>query len=192
MVFMYLIFILAYFIGGIPIGYLIARLKGIADIRSHGSGNIGATNVARVLGWPYFVLIFLLDAGKAFLFIFFLNPYFDSIQLYIAITCLFLGNIFSPFLQGRGGKGVATLYGLLAALHPIVVLLLLSIWVLLLIIIKIVGIASVGAAVSLPLLVYSVSDNYMLFFFSWFCALMIIWTHRNNIHFFWEQWCKKV
>lgn len=58
--------VLAYLIGSIPTGYLIARMKGITDIRKHGSGNIGATNVSRSLGKKYFVIIFLLDAGKAF------------------------------------------------------------------------------------------------------------------------------
>jgi len=181
-----LLSLLAYVIGGIPTGYLIARMRGIVDIRNYGSGNIGATNAARVLGWPYFVLIFFLDAGKAFLFVFVLKAYFDPIQCYGAATCLLLGNIFSPFLQGRGGKGVATLSGLLAALHPFVVMLMLCIWVLVLLLIRIVGIASVGTALCLPLLVYSVSDNYMLFCFSLFSAFMIIWTHRYNIRAFLE------
>ena len=72
----------AYLIGSIPTGYIIARLKGIKDIRQHGSGNIGATNVSRVLGIQYFFLIFFLDVAKAFLFMHYIKPYFPAEYLY--------------------------------------------------------------------------------------------------------------
>ena len=99
--------LLAYLIGAIPTGYLIARLKGVRDIRQHGSGNIGATNVSRLLGIHYFFIIFFLDAGKAFLFMNTIKPYFPIDYLYFFAGILLLGNTCSLFLRFRGGKGVA-------------------------------------------------------------------------------------
>lgn len=178
--FVIIIGILAYIIGAIPVGYLIAQLKGIADIRAHGSGNIGATNVSRFLGIHYFFLIFLLDAGKAFLFIYAVTPYFDNNYLCIFASLLLLGNGYSLFLRGSGGKGVATLCGLVAALYSMAILPLLCVWALLLLITKTVGIASVGAAACLPIYVYTM-HNGACFLFSLFAALWIIYTHRSNI-----------
>src|SRR5438105_2150337 len=120
--------IISYLIGAIPVGYLIARFKGIVDIRKHGSGNIGATNVSRALGLPYFFLIFLIDAGKAFLTIWYLAPYATANFLYVCAAAVLLGNGCSIFLQGSGGKGVATLFGLLVALQLSVILPLLMVW----------------------------------------------------------------
>src|ERR1700730_10712106 len=104
--------IIAYLVGAIPTGYIIAKLKGISDIRQHGSGNIGATNISRVLGKHYFFLIFFLDAGKAYLFLQLIKPYFDFSYLCFFAGILLFGNGYSIFLRGTGGKGGATLCGL--------------------------------------------------------------------------------
>jgi glycerol-3-phosphate acyltransferase PlsY len=179
--FILIIGLLAYFIGAIPVGYLIAQLKGIADIRAHGSGNIGATNVSRSLGIHYFFLIFFLDAGKAFFFIHAIKPYFDSNYLYVFAGILLLGNGYSLFLRGSGGKGVATLCGLAAALCLNAIIPFLGVWALILVLTRTVGIASVGAALCLPLYAYTTYNN-AFFLFSLFAALWIINTHRTNIH----------
>lgn len=180
--------LLAYLVGAIPFGYMIARLKGITDIRKHGSGNIGATNVSRVLGLPYFFLIFFLDAGKAFLFIYYSTPYFPLDYLCFFSCILLIGNGFSPFLSGSGGKGVATLFGLLAALQPLSVAVLLGVWLLVLLIMRTVGMASVIAACSLPLYSLFIQD-YIFGVFSCMVALWIVWTHRSNIRGYWEKHC---
>jgi acyl phosphate:glycerol-3-phosphate acyltransferase len=172
--------IASYIIGAIPTGYLIAKSKGISDIRQHGSGNIGATNVSRVLGKHYFFLIFLLDAGKAYLFIRMIEPYYSLEYICIFAAMLLVGNSYSIFLRGSGGKGVATLCGLFLALNPTVALISCSIWVLLLCIIKTVGIASVGAALCLPIYAY-LYYTPAFFLFSLFATLWIIYTHRSNI-----------
>ncbi len=184
--FVIIIGLLAYIIGAIPVGYLIAQLKGIADIRAHGSGNIGATNVSRFLGLHYFFLIFLLDAGKAFLFIYVVTPYFDNNYLCIFASLLLLGNGYSLFLRGSGGKGVATLCGLIAALCPMAVLPLLCVWALLLLITKTVGIASVGAAACLPIYAYFYAD-YQFLLFTYFATGIIFWKHRSNIQAYWKN-----
>lgn len=178
--------ILAYLIGAIPTGYIIAKLKGIADIRKHGSGNIGATNVSRVLGKHYFFLIFFLDAGKAYLFIQAIQPYFDFNQLCFFAAILLFGNGYSIFLKGNGGKGVATLFGLLIALSKQTALILFAIWATLLMLTHTIGIASAGAAIWLPFCAHRL-HNPALFLFSLFAALWIIQTHRANISAYWNK-----
>jgi acyl phosphate:glycerol-3-phosphate acyltransferase len=177
---------LTYLIGAIPTGYLIAKLNGIADIRAHGSGNIGATNVARFLGKHYFFIIFFLDAGKAFLCMHLLRPYFDYNYLCLFAGILLFGNGYSIFLQGSGGKGVATLCGLLISLYPIAFLPLFCVWLLLFFITKTVGIASIGATACLPLYAYTTHNN-PFFIFSLFAAVMIMWKHKPNIQAYWNN-----
>ncbi len=175
----------AYLVGAIPTGYLIAQLKGITDIRKHGSGNIGATNVSRVLGKHYFVIILLLDAGKAYLFMHAIKHYFDFNYLCIFASILLLGNGCSIFLRGSGGKGGATLAGLLLALHAPTVIILFGIWLLLVLIIHTVGIASVATALYLPICGYT-NQNSAFLLFSQFATLWIIYTHRSNIQAYWK------
>jgi glycerol-3-phosphate acyltransferase PlsY len=122
--------IISYLRGAIPTGFLVARRCGIADIRQHGSGNIGATNVARVLGARFFCLIFFLDAGKAFFNIKLLHYLaYDSMTIYIAAIVHLIANGYSPFLNWTGGKGVATLFGLLCALKAHLALYAALIWI---------------------------------------------------------------
>lgn len=183
--------ICAYLIGAIPTGYLIAQFKGIADIRAHGSGNIGATNVSRFLGLHYFFLIFFLDAGKAWLFIHTITPYFPLNYVYLFAGILLFGNGCSVFLHGSGGKGGATACGLLAALNIVITGFLLGIWIVLLAITRFayttIGIASVSAALALPLFAYTCDTAFFLF--SLFIALWGIYTHRSNLRAFWKLQC---
>ena len=177
----------AYIIGAIPTGYIIARYKGINDIRNHGSGNIGATNVSRVLGLHYFFIIFLLDAGKAFFFIHAIKPYFDFDYLCIFASILLFGNGCSIFLHGTGGKGVATVAGLINALHPITAIVLFCVWSCIMIITRTVGMASVGAIICLPLCAYATTNQFSFFLFSLFAALWIVHSHRSNICAYWKK-----
>jgi acyl phosphate:glycerol-3-phosphate acyltransferase len=185
-IFTFAIGVLAYLTGTIPTGYLIAQLKGINDIRAHGSGNIGATNVSRVLGKHYFFLIFFLDAGKAYVFIRAIQTHFDFNYLCIFAALLLFGNGCSIFLRGSGGKGVATLFGLLLALSTKIALLLFGIWSLLLVITRTVGIASVAAAMWLPFFTYTI-HNPSLFLFSLYATMWIVQTHRSNIYAYWNK-----
>lgn len=178
----FLIFI-AYLIGSIPNGFLLARILGIQDIRAHGSGNIGATNVARILGKKYFVLILLLDTSKAFLYLSLLSYYLvDQIIIYYAAASLLLGNVFSIFLRGHGGKGVSTAFGIMLALQPIVVLYVLSVWLIVFILTRTVGIASVVSALCLsPIAWYCVPNDYAFVLLSIFSSVIILWRHQENI-----------
>jgi glycerol-3-phosphate acyltransferase PlsY len=178
--------LLAYLIGAIPTGYLIAKLNGITDIRTHGSGNIGATNVSRFLGKHYFFLIFFLDAGKAFLFLHAIQPYFDFSYLCIFAGILLFGNGYSIFLRGSGGKGVATLFGLLTNLYPTALIPSLSMFIITLLLTHTVGIASVAATACLPMYTYTTTNN-AFFLFSLFAATYIIWKHKSNIQAYWNN-----
>ncbi|HRN77734.1 MAG TPA: glycerol-3-phosphate 1-O-acyltransferase PlsY [Candidatus Dependentiae bacterium] len=179
----FLIILGAYGIGSIPTGFLLARLLGIRDIRSHGSGNIGATNIARVLGKKYFFIILLLDAGKAFIYLKFLqHSSVDQVLLYYAAIALLFGNVFSIFLHGQGGKGVATAIGSMCALQPVIVLYVFFVWFTIFVLTKTVGIASVSAAIILPFVTWWYApDNYALILFSIVCSVIITWRHQENI-----------
>ena len=174
--------ILAFLMGSIPFGLLIARSQGI-DIRQHGSGNIGATNVLRVLGKKFGIPCLLLDALKGFIPIVIalslvriagkdaslalplLKPWSLELaadqrftgQLVHVITGLMaiLGHNYSPWVAFKGGKGIATSAGVLLGLFPFFgVMLLLVIWALLFLTTRYVSVASMGAAAALPLLTH--------------------------------------
>jgi glycerol-3-phosphate acyltransferase PlsY len=185
-VFVAIIAALAYLIGAIPTGYLIAKLNGIADIRAHGSGNIGATNVARFLGKHYFFIIFFIDAGKAFLCMHLLQPYFDYNYLCFFAAILLFGNGYSIFLQGTGGKGVATLCGLLTALDPKALIILFIPWLSSLLQTKTIGIASVCAVAYFPIYSYFCT-NYSFFLLACFATALIVWKHKSNIRTYWNN-----
>ncbi len=141
----------AYLLGSIPTGFIIARLAGVTDIRAHGSGNIGATNVARVLGAKFFPLIFVVDAAKAYLPLAWCATVGMSIPLQcMAAGTVFIGNVCSIFLRGSGGKGVATGVGILAALAPVALLPLVAVFLAVLAVTRTVGVSSVIAVATLP------------------------------------------
>jgi acyl phosphate:glycerol-3-phosphate acyltransferase len=210
--------ILAFFLGSIPFGLLIAKFRGI-DIRQHGSGNIGATNVLRVLGKNFGIPCLILDALKGFIpvaiavnliqiagrqvqvplglpadWILFLATD-DALKGQVAqiLTALFavLGHNYSPWVGFKGGKGIATSAGVLLALMPFAVILLLAVWGLLFAITRYVSVASIGAAAVLPFLTLwgswhhgRIQDgtwNKPLFAFTVAIAAMAIWKHRANI-----------
>jgi len=175
--------ITAYLIGSIPTGYLVARFQGIADIRNHGSGNIGATNVARSLGKGYFFLILLLDAAIAFLLLYFLSKTGASQPLLIiASAALILGNAYSCFLGFKGGKGVATSLGILLALNPLLVVTALSVFLPTLYLTKTMGIASCAAALSLPLFAaFFLELEPSMVAFASCMAVAVCYLHTENI-----------
>jgi glycerol-3-phosphate acyltransferase PlsY len=208
----------AFLLGSIPFGLIIARLKGV-DIRQHGSGNIGATNVLRVVGKKYGITCLLLDALKGFIPVAIaINlvqiagrpvqiplAFLDGsalklpadqaikVQLLQILTALLaiLGHNYSPWVGFKGGKGIATSAGVLLALMPFGVILLIAVWLLLFLGTRYVSVASVGAAAALPLVTLygswthgRIQDgtwNKPLFAFSVIIAALAIWKHRVNL-----------
>lgn len=217
--------IIAFLLGSIPFGLFIARANGI-DIRCHGSGNIGATNVLRVVGKKYGITCLILDALKGFIpVVIALNlvqiegrrvgipvPFLDgfagdplpaarqtlgqSIHVLTALAAI-LGHNYSPWVGFKGGKGIATSAGVLLALMPFAVVLLLGVWLLTFAATRYVSVASIVAAVALPVLthvgarVHKGPDglslweagtwNKPLFVFSVVIAVLAVWKHRANI-----------
>lgn len=174
---------LSYIIGSIPCGFLIARLAGIADIRAHGSGNIGATNVARVLGTHYFVIVFIADMLKAYAWLMLLAVTgCDCIIQLLAAGALLVGNGFSLFLRFTGGKGVATSFGVLLALNPLLLFFLAICWFSMLAYTRVVGVASVATLLMAPccsLLI--LHDAPVMVFFVLCMSVWGLFLHRNNI-----------
>jgi glycerol-3-phosphate acyltransferase PlsY len=189
----FFIYACSYLVGAVPTGFLVARARGIADIRQHGSGNIGATNVARSLGPYFFYLVLLLDAGKAFLNMFLLRYMGCSEDVIIfAASNHLIGNGYSIFLEWTGGKGIASLVGIFAVLQwqvlPITVLL----WVYLFLETRVVAIASVVVIMILPLIAWLNGCSQHVWLFCLFSTVWVVIRHKNNIkqffgHYFVRQ-----
>jgi acyl phosphate:glycerol-3-phosphate acyltransferase len=183
----------SYLLGSIPFGYLIGRIAGI-DIRKVGSSNIGATNVVRVLGKRYGYAVFLLDFFKGFgavrlsmLWAMRSPPGWNSPELFgiIAAVSSVVGHSYPLWLKFKGGKGVATSAGALFALTAIGGLIGLGIWIVIFWLTRYVSVASITAALLLPvvILVISLRDERprAIFYFSLCAAAVVIWRHRSNL-----------
>jgi len=184
----------SYLLGSIPFGYLAGRIAGI-DIRKAGSGNVGATNVVRVLGKKYGYPVFALDVSKAFAAVkmsLLIAPGhthdWNSPQVFgvLAAMCSVLGHVYPPWLKFSGGKGVATSAGALLALAPIATVVGVAIWIVVFWLTRYVSLASVAAAIVLPIVILVVrsrdQNSGKLLVYSSFCvAAVIIWRHRSNL-----------
>lgn len=179
--------VLAYLLGSIPFAYLAGRLlKGI-DLRQHGSGNLGATNVYRTLGWQVAVVVLLLDAAKGFVPAFVFprlvdSPWAAHWAIAYGIAAI-LGHVRSIFLLWRGGgKGVATAAGVFFALAPLATLVALVAWLGVAFASRYVSLASLSAAIVLPVAVAAWQGVHspVLPVALLVCAF-VFWTHRANI-----------
>jgi glycerol-3-phosphate acyltransferase PlsY len=190
----------AYLLGSIPTGYLVARAKGI-DIRTIGSGNIGATNAMRVLGKPAGIFVLLVDAAKGFAACHFgafiysrlceWHAPSDSIVLFspeeierfaiIAGIFVVLGHNFTCWLGFKGGKGVATSAGVFFALAPLALGIALGIWIIVLALSRYVSLASLTAAVALPATVWLTPNSLTLRIVTTALGLLAIVKHKSNI-----------
>lgn len=172
----------AYLMGAIPTGILVARLRGI-DIQKTGSGNIGATNVLRSVGPVAALVVVLLDPLKGVLAVWVpkalgLGPWWVAAAALAAV----LGNVFNVFLRGRGGKGVATSFGVFVVIDPLVTLTGLVVFVLTLAFGRMVSLGSlvaVGSAPFMLLLLGEASVEKVLLVFA--LSGLMIWRHRENI-----------
>lgn len=172
----------AYLIGSIPIGYIVARFAGVDDIRSHGSGNIGATNVARTLGSAYFVPVFFGDFLKAYGTVMLVSYLSANIYLFYAAAVAYLiGNGYSIFLHGSGGKGVAATAGVFAAYDPYLLFLTFASWGLVYAKTRTNGIASVGSAIVAPVCAFMIGLPWHGVVFVTSISAWIIARHYENI-----------
>ena len=170
-----------FLVGGIPFGPIIARAKKV-DLSKIGSGNIGTTNVYRALGLKYAVLVFFLDALKGAACALLGRVLFGAGMLagisgLVAVT----GHIFSPYLKFKGGKGVATGFGIMLAIAPVPSLISFGIWLLIVGISRIVSLGSLIAAIALPIMVYLFDKNGWVFYSTLILVAMIVLSHHENI-----------
>jgi glycerol-3-phosphate acyltransferase PlsY len=208
--------LIAFLFGSIPFGFLIGSINHI-DIREHGSGNIGATNVWRILGKKWGIPCFLLDVIKGVIPVLLVmnllryqgidsmvmlalpEPYIQHIEQHygqflhvLCALCAILGHNFSPWVRFKGGKGIATSAGVLLALYPFVlVLMLLALWLIVFFTTRYVSLASIIAAAALPILnlwgalqhgrFADGTWNRSMLAFSFIAGIMAVYKHRSNI-----------
>ena len=174
--------IIGYLLGAISFAVIIARSQGV-DIFKEGSGNPGATNVKRILGKKWGHAVFALDALKGFTAtVLPLMVYSDDRLAIIGLIAAILGHSFSVFLKFRGGKGVATTIGGLIVLMCPVLLLGLAVWLIIFYMKKVVALASIFFAASLPISAYFIyGKEDPRFYLGLVLALLIVVRHRSNI-----------
>jgi len=181
----------AYLLGSIPSAVWVGRLFHGIDVREHGSGNAGATNVIRVLGWKTGIPVLLFDMAKGFLAamlprLFNLAPQDSAmlvnLQIFTGLMAI-TGHIFPVFAGFRGGKGVAAMFGILLAIHPPVTLLCLGVFLVFFLSTGIVSIGSMAAGIAFPIFLLTFFKTPSVFFriFSVVVAVALLVTHRKDI-----------
>jgi acyl phosphate:glycerol-3-phosphate acyltransferase len=176
---MILSLVLGYLLGSIPFGLLLTRYAGKGDIRAVGSGNIGATNVLRTGSKGLAALTLLLDALKGAVAVMIAQRFWaDGVQF--AAAGAMIGHLYPVWLKFKGGKGVATLLGVIAPLLPVAALVYALVWVGLLLILRISSVAGMLAAASAPLSAAVIGRDELFPLFIGF-ALLVIWKHRANV-----------
>jgi len=170
---------IGYLLGSIPFGVILTRLGGAGDLRQIGSGNIGATNVLRTGRKGLAAATLLLDAAKGWAAVVLVEAWHPGLGLWAA-GAAFIGHLFPVWLRFRGGKGVATLLGIVLALHWPCALIYAAVWIGLLAFLRISSVAGMTAAVSAPLSAafFSKFDIVPLLIG---LALLVLWKHRDNM-----------
>ena len=177
--------IASYLLGAVPTSYLAGRLFRGIDLREHGSRNLGATNLYRVLGWRFAVPVGLLDAAKGLVPVLVFAPRVSSSELFALICGLaaVVGHVFSVFVGFKGGKGVATAAGVMLGLTPAALGVAVLVWAALVYLTGYVSVGSIAAAAIFPLAVYVLEppDQPAMLWLDIAVAAAIVWLHRANI-----------
>jgi len=186
-----ILIILAYFIGSIPTAIIVSKAFFNIDIREYGSGNMGATNTFRVLGPKFGTIVMIGDMLKGILAVALYNllPYYltnelDRTNLMIGLgLAAVLGHIYPIWAGFRGGKGVATLFGMVLAIQPIIAINCVGVFLLVLYLTRYVSLSSILAGVALPICVLWIYNEQEVFYrvFAVAVACLIVLTHQKNI-----------
>ncbi len=173
--------VFAYLLGSIPTGFLLGSLSGV-DVRRVGSGNVGATNVARVVGRRQGLMTLLGDVAKGFIPVY-LSVYLELNPPTVALVGLaaFLGHLYPLFLKFQGGKGVATALGVYLALAPMATVVLIFVFSVVAMVSRVVSLASLIAAGFAPIAFWFFSYPPFLIWLSLLIGLLIVFRHRENI-----------
>jgi acyl phosphate:glycerol-3-phosphate acyltransferase len=176
--------LLAYLVGSIPFGLVVGKVFYHVDVREHGSGNVGANNVFRVLGKKAGVVVLVCDMLKGYVPAFIAAYFFRETNPWLAIFIAgapVVGHMYSVFLKGSGGKGVATGAGVVLALVPLAFGILIVVWVLLILTTRYVSLASLVAAFLVPVLVFAFGNPLPYEIAAVLVTVVIFWAHRGNI-----------
>ena len=185
------IFLFGYFLGSIPFGLILTKISGLGDIRKIGSGNIGATNVLRTGNKKIALFTLLLDGGKGavaiYLITIILTKVFDNnfymlgfYQCTVAISAV-VGHCFPIWLRFKGGKGVATGFGVILSLNLNIGIVALLIWVIIAKVFKISSMSALIAYFLIPILMFYYETEYIYFLSSFIISLICFVQHRENI-----------
>ncbi|MDZ7370652.1 MAG: glycerol-3-phosphate 1-O-acyltransferase PlsY [candidate division KSB1 bacterium] len=188
----FVMILLSYLVGSFPTSIIVGKLLRGIDIREHGSGNAGGTNVFRVLGPGPGIFVMAFDVFKGFAATFWISRLaagtLDSGLLMLMAGCAaIIGHIWTVFAGFRGGKGVGTAAGMMLALYPAALGICLLVFLLVFLLTRIVSVSSMSGAVALPIVltifryVLHIPVKNSLYLFSFFAAALIIFTHRSNI-----------
>jgi acyl phosphate:glycerol-3-phosphate acyltransferase len=184
-------FILAYLLGSVPTSVWVGKTFHGIDVREHGSGNAGATNVIRVLGWKTGIPVMIVDVAKGW-FAAYLPVLFSlsepnsgqvtSLQIFAGLAAI-IGHVYPVFAGFRGGKGVGTTFGVLLALHPLLTLSCMGVFLIVLFATGYVSVSSMSGGLAFPIFLFTIFHTPSLVFkiFSVFVAVALILTHRKNI-----------
>jgi len=186
---------LGYLVGAFPSAYIMGKMFAHADIRKVGSGNVGATNVARASGVFPGMLTLVLDMGKGFIFVWgvkrFLisgsNVFEMSLLPLLAGLATIVGHDWTIFLKFKGGKGVATTLGVCLALYPKVAVSVILVWLIVVLLMRYVSLASLVSVLSLPVFIWIYFKGYdsSILYLNITCgvifALLVLWRHQSNI-----------
>jgi glycerol-3-phosphate acyltransferase PlsY len=177
---------IGYLLGSIPFGLVLTRIAGKGDVRTIGSGNIGATNVLRTGSKALAAFTLILDCLKATAAILIAHALFErgldgfGPAARAAAAGAMIGHLYPIWLKFRGGKGVATFLGILIPLLPMAAAIYAVIWVLLILMVRISSVAGISAAISAPITAAILKDDAVLPMLLGF-ALLVLWKHRENI-----------
>lgn len=175
----------SYLLGAIPTSHLVSRVFAKIDLREHGSGNLGATNLYRVLGWKYAIPVALFDISKGAIPVLVFAPRVADSELF-ALACgvaAILGHVLSVFVGFKGGKGVATAAGVMLGLTPLALAVAATVWGLVVLLTGYVSLGSIAAAAVLPFAVYLLERPFTpeLLWIDAAVAAGVIFLHRRNI-----------
>ncbi|MCC7031141.1 MAG: glycerol-3-phosphate 1-O-acyltransferase PlsY [Chitinophagaceae bacterium] len=188
----FILILLAYLLGSIPTAVWVSKYFFDIDIRSYGSGNAGATNTFRVLGAKAGSFVFFVDMLKGFLAVdlaYFIAKYqMDSMaltnfQVLLGIAAV-VGHIFPIWANFKGGKGIATLFGMILAIQPLVAVCLIVVFMMMLFLTRYVSLSSITASIAFPVMIFFIfrEPEIMYRFFALATAILVVLTHHKNIN----------
>ncbi|MCK9554196.1 glycerol-3-phosphate 1-O-acyltransferase PlsY [bacterium] len=178
-----IIFIISYIIGSFPTAFIICRFLSGRDIRTMGSGNVGATNVARLFGFKYGVITFLLDCFKGFLPVFLVIRSYGihSNLVFISAAAVLLGHMWPVFLGFKGGKGVASGVGIIIALNLPAACVSFGVFIVVFVMFRYISVSSITAAILMPFIMWYFASPLKIVVFISFASLLVVYMHRKNI-----------